>query len=171
MAVKTKNFGFTLIEMLIVIMVLGLVSVIGSNLFIGTLLGSSKAEILKEVRQNGEYALGIMEEMIKYCANVKDCESNSITIKVGNDQAVTFKVLDDAGVARIASNSSYLTSNKVKVVNFSVSCGTLVPGRPASVVINYSVEQKELTARPENKASMQFYTIVTTRNVYQEKLD
>lgn len=162
---RKKSFGFTLIEILIVITALALLTVIGSNLFFGSLLGSSKSEILREVRQNGEYALKVMEETIKNAARLEFCDSTTITVKDQNNQNITFKVLsDEDNIPRIASNSSYLTNNKVKVTNFTLGCANSPPGLPPKIEVNFIVEQKEATDRPEKKASMQFSTTVTMRN-------
>lgn len=174
---EINNRGFTLIEILIVIVVLGFVVVAGSNLFFGTLMGNSKAEVLKEVKQNGEYALTTMDEAIKNCREVVNCELNSITVKNKNNQEITFEriteVIDGINLGRIASNSSYLTSAKVNVPEeeFVLSCESLEAGRPVRVFVSFLVEQKEVTSRPEKRASMVFSSVISTRNAYQEKLD
>jgi len=159
-----NSFGFTLIEMLIVITSLVLLLIAGSNLLFGSLLGSSKSEVQKEVRQNGEYALKVMEETIKNAVKLEFCDLTTVTVKNQNNQDITFKVLNDgSNIPRVASNSSYLTSNKVKVKNLSFTCEEN-PGLPPKIKISFTVEQVQTTDRPEKKASMQFSTVVSMRN-------
>lgn len=163
--------------MLVAISVLGFVAVAGSNLFFGTLFGSSKSEIIKEVKQNGEYAMNTIEGMIKNSLSVVDCSSNSLTIVNQDGQQTLFRLLNDpAGIPRIASNSSYLTGAKVKVSAFGIECTDLQPGRPVKVKISYKVEnylgdQEATTVRPEKKGSLSFSSVVSSRNNYREELD
>ncbi len=174
---KKSAKGYSLIEMLVAISVLGFVAVAGSNLFFGTLFGSSKSEIIKEVKQNGEYALFTLEGMIKNSLSVIDCSSNSLTIKGQDGQETLFRLLSDVnGISRIASNSSYLTGAKAKVSAFAIECTDLQPGRPVKVSISYTIEnylgnQEAADVRPEKKGSLSFSTVVSSRNSYQEKLD
>lgn len=162
-----KNQGFTLMEILIVVTSLGLLSVVGSNLLFNSMFGSSKSETLKETKQNGEYALKVMEETIKNAFGYVSCFTNqSVTVKDKNSVQTTFSFqLDQShdNIGRIASNSSFLTNDKVSVSNFSLSCEQ-TPGVPLKVNISFSVSQAETTDRPERKAKYDFKSSVTMRN-------
>ena len=57
---KTET-GFTLVEILVVIGLLAIVVALGSNMFFTTLRGSTKSKTLTIVKQNGDYALSVME--------------------------------------------------------------------------------------------------------------
>jgi len=65
--------GFTLIEILMVVFLLGIIVVIGSNLFFSILKGASKAEITKEVKQNGDYAMNVMERHLRNANSIESC--------------------------------------------------------------------------------------------------
>jgi len=166
MEIIRKKFGFSLIEMLIVISSLGLFVLIGSNLLFGTFSGGGKSEVSKEVRQNGEYALKTIEESIKNAYSLESCDSEEVIIKDQNNQNITFKVLED----HIASNSSYLTSNKVKVEDFSFDCGELKIGLPPTIGINFKIVQVEETDQPQRKSQMSFKITVVMRNPYGTKI-
>ncbi len=164
--------GFSLVEMLVVISVMGLIVLVGSNLFLGSLRGTSKSDVLLAVRQNGGYALGAIEEMIKNSYGLVSCTQDSISVKDANSQEVVFNLVNDVnGIPRIASNGSYLTSNKVKVLNFLVDCSQVQPGISSKIGLSFLVQQVEETQSPERSASMEFATTVTIRNFYQESLD
>ena len=167
---KFKN-GFSLIEMLIVISSLGLFVLIGSNLLFGTFSGGGKSEVSKEVRQNGEYALKTMEESIKNAVSLESCDSNQVVVKAQDNQNTTYKVLEDEeNISHIASNSSYLTSNKVKVEDFSFDCGELKIGLPPTIGINFKIVQAEETDQPQRKSQMSFKITVVMRNPYGTKI-
>ena len=155
--------GFTLVEIVIVVSLLALISVIGGNFFFSALFGSSKAEALKEVKQNGEFALKVMEESIKNAYGFVSCDPNSIVVKNKDNQNNNyhFEIVDNIG--RIASDSSHLTSERVNVTNFSINCITS-SGVPPKVIISYTVSQSDLNVRVEKKATYDFKTTVTMRN-------
>lgn len=162
---KKQTKGFTLIEMLTLVTVLGLIMVAGSGLLFGGLAGTSKAQIQKEVRQNGEYALKIIEETIKNAVKFEICDSSYVTVKDRYFKDITFKVLvDENGISRIASNSSFLTSEKVKVKNFNINCNEIKPGLPSKIGINFTLQQSQDTLLPQNRASIDFSTVVTMRS-------
>lgn len=164
--------GFTLVEMLVVVSSLALLTLVGSNLFFASLFGSGKSEIIKEVRQNGEYALKMMEETIKNSYGISNCTENPATIEVKdkNNNRITYKF--DSSVSRVASISSvsplspyYLTSGKVKVENFTVDCpADFNENLPSKISFSFKVTVGETGFTPERRASMTFSATVTSRN-------
>jgi len=164
---RGQSGGFTLIEILVVVFLLGIVVVIGSSLFFSILKGASKAEIEKEVKQNGDYAMSVMERMIRNAQKIDECASgNSITITSQDGNQTEFKCLFEDGVGKIASGSGRLTG---KNVTLGTSCpGSLVftcdlSKTPPVVNISFDLSQKETTARPEEKAQIHFQTTVSLR--------
>lgn len=106
------NAGFSLIEMLVVITLLVVLSMIGTNLFLGTLTGSNKTSIGLSLKQQGEYAMTQMINMIRGATRIETCAVSEITIRNPDDQTTQFTLEDN----RIASNSGfYLTGNDVYV--------------------------------------------------------
>lgn len=190
MARINKNLGFTLIEMLVVISSLALLILAGSNLFFASLFGSSKSEAIKEVRQNGEYALKVMEETIKNSYGVDLCQSGQVDVpnniinipeepevivKDKENNKITFKVLldDESESYRVASMSSvpptttyYLTSNKVEVKKFNVTCHDqgFTQNLPTQISFNFELSIGKADYTPERRATMTFSATVTSRN-------
>jgi prepilin-type N-terminal cleavage/methylation domain-containing protein len=125
---RKKSAGFTLIETLIVIFLMGIVLVAGGNIFFSIMKGANKAEVEREVKQNGGYALAIMERMIRNSNRVLECDPDFLTIENVNNtdnKETRFQVNSE----RIASSSGelfenhlYLTGENVTVSSFSFSC-------------------------------------------------
>lgn len=167
--------GFTLIEMLVSAGIMALLSVVITQIFVATTRNSTKTDVLTDVRQNGNYALGVMERMIRSAKSVTVCgvtPTSSIEITNEDNLQTTFTcVLDgDSGVSRIASDSGtifgieYLTNN-----NFTVgSCAsvfTCISGANyPSVAISFQLQQKSASASQYEKATETFITRVTLRN-------
>lgn len=157
--IKKKYFGFTLIEVLVFISILVVILSIGFSFLLITLNGSSKTNALKEVKQNGEFALSLMERFALSAKEV-ECSSNSLKTTMLDD---SFTVFLCDGV-RISSNSSFLTDDKVVVSGCVFTC-TANPGTPAMVGIGYTVEMVNNVALGVNeKASLSFSTKVIVRN-------
>lgn len=92
-----KKTGFTLIELLVVIGIMAVVGGVGTDLFVSILKGANKANVINEVKQNGNYALDIMERNIR---NAKEAQlggiepflqNNVLILKDVNDTYIQFR--------------------------------------------------------------------------------
>jgi len=165
--VSRSPTGFTLIEVLMTVFILGIVIVVGGNLFFSILKGASKTELTKEVKQNGDYAMAVMERMIKG-ATALDCTGapSAITITSPDSLPTIFRCLAGVGVTKIASNSGALTGD-------NVSLGASCPGSlsficyedvsPPKVKVSFTLYQKGSSTRPEEQAQVPFQTTVSLR--------
>jgi len=165
---KVKAGGFTLIEMMVAISILGIVAVIVSGFLLTTLNGSGKAEVNKEVRQNGSYALSVMEGLILNAINV-GCTAPPPTIYITDINGQVATISCDTTNLKIASSSAAgsvdLTASNVAVSNCNFTC-TPLTGGPTKVDILFTVSQKTsgLTPRPNETMSIDFQSEVITRN-------
>lgn len=174
--------GFTLIETLIVVFLIGIVLVVGGNIFFGIMKGASKAEVEREVKQNGSYALAIMERMIKNSRSVLECDDFNNTLEILNSDrfSTTFQIREDSEVWKIASSSGepplekhlYLTGDNVTVSDFTFECfyepaDERLPENLRRVGISFSLMPKGVVAGgapPEMFAKIDFQTSVSLRN-------
>lgn len=167
---QTKNYlGFSLIEMLVVVVIFAVVGTIVVQMFFSSLKGGSKSNVLAIVKQNGDYALTVMERMIRnskkveYCPVVPpDTDRKTLVISDYNGILTTFSCSSN----RIASSSGqiyYLTSE-----NVSVSCASLFDcsqfATDRKIGIEFTVSENVPGAKIEEKAQMGFKTTVTLRN-------
>jgi len=100
-----EKLGFTLIETLLVVFVLGIVLVIGGGLFFNIMKASTKVEVEKEVKQNGEYTLAIMERIIRNSSNISLCGWEELVITNQDGELTKFRLVTDGDVDKIASSS------------------------------------------------------------------
>ncbi len=73
---ERSRSGFTLVEIMVVMAIVAIVGIILVMIFANTLRGSSKAQILSVIKQNGQAVLGIMDNTIRNADNVV-CPSTS----------------------------------------------------------------------------------------------
>lgn len=174
--------GFTLIELMIVIVLVGIIGTITTQVFLINLRSQNKSEILKEVKQNGDYATSIMESMIRNAGDVltSQCNdsslTNMLTIVNQDGYSTTFDCSDDIKIASVSSTSPYapesLTSNHVKVTNcfFELICPTPALS-PKYVYMGFRICQEGADTCPDNinssvdaRATLDYETTVTLRN-------
>jgi len=88
------NKGYTLIEMLVVIVVFATISIVASETIILTLRGTFKATSITAVRQNVDYAMNAMESQIRGAKRITStCDGTSqpnISFLDQNNSPVTF---------------------------------------------------------------------------------
>lgn len=74
--------GFTLVEMMVVMAIVAIVGIILVMIFANTLRGSSKAQILSVIKQNGQAVLGVMDNAIRNADNVACISTSGDTLAV-----------------------------------------------------------------------------------------
>ncbi len=167
--------GFTLLELIVSVAAIALMSTVLSQIFFTTLKTNKRTELLKEVKQNGDFAQESLTRLIQNAQSLKTIcdtagvESNSIEIVNPDGNNTTLTCVDDGAVARLASVSAsqteYLTSTNVTLgdncttsnLTFLCKGGTAVPN---SLSISFT-----LTHVNYDTFSSGFQTTVTTRNV------
>jgi len=176
---RKKQAGFTLIETLMVVFLMGIVLVAGGNIFFGIMKGASKAEVEREVKQNGEYALAIMERMIRNSREVLKCDTGYLIIKNIDDENTKFQVdseriASSSGKSEVPpySNHLYLTGDNIEVASLFFNCIhdpeiSLEEEDIRRVEINFTLTPKGVTAGevpPEMYAEINFQTSISLRN-------
>ncbi|MBP9814661.1 type II secretion system protein [Candidatus Woesebacteria bacterium] len=167
--------GFTLLELIVSVAAIALMSTVLSQIFFTTLKTNTRTELLKEVKQNGDFAQESLTRLIQNAQSLKTIcdtvgvESSSIEIINPDGNTTTLTCVDDGDVARMASVSAsqteYLTSTNVTLgancttSNFTFVCkgGTAVPN---SLSISFTLSHVNY-----DTFSSTFQTTVTTRNV------
>ena len=169
-----KN-GFTLVEMLIVVTLLGIFSVAVTQVFFTILRTQIKSESVEEVKRSGDYAFTVMETMIRNAksVNVPSCNTfnrQSIEIKNPDGGITTF---DCSGPNISSQSASYspldLTGSNVIVSSCTISyvCPSAAGGGTTGgyVYFSYIVNPANVTPGDPIAGSTQSYQgTVTIRN-------
>jgi prepilin-type N-terminal cleavage/methylation domain-containing protein len=186
---KKKLFdskGYTLVEMLAVIIVFSIIGGIIAAIFASSLRGSNKANITNEVRQNGNYALIQMSKNIGYAKSFDgvsvngvtyfaDCYSDPTTSTTVPEDYKYLRVSDFTGgqitfecndsQKTIASNGASLVDlTMVKVESCKFSCNQPSIAQSPIIGISFTLSQKNDSSFYEHNASIPFDTTVVMRN-------
>lgn len=162
--IKTKQTGFTLVELLITTALTVLLMLTITTMFMTFLIGNSKTNIRKTVKEEGLHALNQMEFIIRnarnYDASFQTCTSGLSTIRVvGLDGGLT--TYSDTG-GKIASNSSRLTSDAVTLSGLNFDCSGDVGNR--QVKITFMLTKAAPTLSADSNISESFESTINMRN-------
>jgi prepilin-type N-terminal cleavage/methylation domain-containing protein len=168
--------GFTLVELLAVVGILGVVGSILFGVLYTTLRGSSKSESLLVLQQNGQNALSQMTKQIRFAKDIEvpsSCYSGPTPVPVATT-SVTLRNLDngltnfscDIGSGIIASNSSSLIDeNSVAVTSCSFTCTQNTLYDAPSLTILFTLAKRSGDSVIPDDTSSPFQATVSLRNV------
>lgn len=159
---NSRQTGFTLLEILVVISVFVLVIALVNQIFFSTLKGTSKSQATSTVKQNGNYAVSIMQRSLYGAREITQCLSDRVAYLDLEGKPASFLCLGagtDAGY--IASGSARLTSEDVSLTNCVIRCTTA--GASTEVDISFGLKRK-VGERVEEKTTLPFQTRVILRN-------
>ena len=173
--------GFTLIELLVAVAIIAGLGTVLAQAFFMTTRSNTKVEKLTDVKQNGEYALSIMERMIRNARSISaSCTSDgsqvtpSAAIVSPDGITTTLQCALVGSVTRIASASSfgteYLTSGSVTLGGTSCDADSLnfyctsIAQIPKSLKVTFRLSQKGTPTDQFEKASTTFQTTIGSRS-------
>ncbi len=183
---RVSQRGFTLLEIMITISIMGIIGILISQVFFTTTRVNTKTELIKDMKQNGQFAMDVMTRMIRStneissaCATTGSTDT-SLILTNPNGESTTFGCFFDAqsSITRIASMSAYsglsdyLTSQNVTLggtscedpdMSLQFTC-TSSPDQPSRIKILYTLRQIGAAGDSFNTAKQSFESTVSVRN-------
>lgn len=177
--------GFTLVELLISIVIIGTFGTIGVNILASTFRGSSKTDVINKVRENGNYAISEMSRKIKYAKTFNGARVNALsawTCDIVPAPPVQYKdvqiTLFDGTITIFSCQGDSLTSNGVLLMDTSSPAGSVMlsPGTcfftcqkessfdTPTIGINFTLNARATAGVVEKQASIPFKTSIKARN-------
>lgn len=104
--------GFTLLEILISVGILAIVATLLAQVLFTTTHVNTKTEILTGIKEDGNFALGIMARMVRSATSIEttcaqgETTATSALIRNSDNNLTTLACRSDGNVARIASVSA-----------------------------------------------------------------
>ena len=145
----TLQEGFSLIEMLVVLVVFSILAIVTSQVLIISIRSSKKSESVVVVKQNVDYAMSTMERLLRNAQVITGCTGNQLDYLDGNNRPGRFQcVTTGADPYYIASGSA--TPVRITSTEVIVDCGAVfdcplpVPNVAQSVIINLSASHSLL---------------------------
>ncbi|MCL4354625.1 type II secretion system GspH family protein [Patescibacteria group bacterium] len=188
---KIKNLqrGYTLIELLAVMVVMTAVGIIVSAILVSSLRGTTKTTVLNNIRQSGSYPIIQMSKMIEFSKSfdgvstdglsyITDCTIAAVgattpTPTPKQYQFVKISTFDNSTIIfscegnplTIASNgASLINTEQVKVNSCSFSCTQNYVTQPPTIGIHFSLSKNVTSNFSEQDVTIPFDTTISVRN-------
>lgn len=108
---RQKSSGFTLVEALVAVTIIGITGLLLTDLLSRTFKGNSKTELISRIKQNGQSALNIIDQSIRYAASIV-CVSPStdpnpnriLVVKSKGNQYIRFRMVSEITVSGNEAN-------------------------------------------------------------------
>jgi len=151
--------GFTLIEVIIVISLFGMIAYLATSFLWTSLSSTGKSEIIKEIRQNGDYALSAMESLVlsSRTATCSATPDNRIYLHDNNGFSTQLYCNEGFKISSISAEQIDLTASNVVINDCNFTC-TQNPGLPVTVHFEFSVSKSDASLRG-NTQSIQEYKL------------
>lgn len=121
---KKSYTGYTLVEILVVVLVFSILGLVITRVVVTTLRNTGKSENNLILRENVNYALGVIERNIRNADEIISCTGGSTLTYRSTSGSVESYVCDDSsGIGRIIS--SELDGNFITNEEISVDCSTV----------------------------------------------
>ncbi|MBI2031002.1 MAG: prepilin-type N-terminal cleavage/methylation domain-containing protein [Candidatus Levybacteria bacterium] len=186
-----KQSGFTLFELLVVILLVAVVGGASTVILVSALRGSDRTNSINKIRANGNYAVTQMIKMIKYARSFDgvsnadyhsdpdawqfECSPTKRSLRItsfdGGTTTFDCKAATPSPVTdgEISSNSAALTSSLIdpsgiRVDSCSISCSRSGPNNPYIITIDFVLSAKSSSSFYEKQTSIPFHGSVATRN-------
>lgn len=159
-----KQNGFTLIELMVAVSIIGVVLLAVTQMLVQSLVGAAKAEAITRVKSNGDTALVAIERTIRKGVNINSCYNNQITFEV-SDSSQPARIEINGTEIRIRESNVWrsITGSEVNANSFSITCVDEPIGRRDKVRIEFNLSYNG-GARASRNVSTNFYTSVMMRN-------
>ncbi len=165
------KFGFSLIEVMIVLTIFSILAVISTQAILTTLTATGKAQSATRIRNDVDYALSSIERNLHNASDVTVCpvtDTNTLEyvddfgtttkfscVNVGSGQDIDSYIASGAAMIR-------LTSKSTKIVQCAFSCEPSTTNTPVSVTISIGATDARKTGI--ESASITTSTQILLRN-------
>lgn len=150
---------------MVVITIFGLLGILISQAVLLTIGGTRKSEGLIKVRENLDYATGVMDRQLRNANSITDCPNTNTALLNYTDQdgnISSFSCVNiGGGSGYIASGSAALTDSSIDISSCTIACTTDLTNPP---VVNINIVGSDKNSTGAQKAIVTISSQVSLRN-------
>lgn len=155
------GWGFSLIEILIVVLIFSVIGILLSQTVILTLQTTKKSDTTARVRENVDFVLAVIDRQLHSASSITSACTGSTETQIDytdvNNQAGSFSCVNTGSGGYIASGSAQLTSSQIAITACSFTC-TKTTSIPFVTVA--------ITARDSQITGLQNATVSASTKIY-----
>lgn len=172
-----QSLGFTLLELVIVMTILGILLPATFAMFMANLRAQTKVLVLEDVKRNGDAALDVIESKINVQAQgLEQLDGTGICVATDSqfegdiyfvqEDGSRFMFRENNGrIELVDAATDILTADSVVVSGFAISCNRESQFTPPLISIAFTVEQARNSIRAEETAELRYQTKIRLRNL------
>ena len=154
-----KQQGFSLFEILIVMVLFVVIIVVVNQAFFAVFKGQSKSEATTKVKQNANFVLSTMQKSLHSAQSVSTCTASVINYYDADGKAQTFSC--ESGLVK--QSGSALSTSDIVVSSCNFTCTQ--EGGKKTVTLNMTFDQVgSENLKVEEKATYKVGTLIRLRN-------
>ena len=160
--------GFTLVELLAVVVITAMMSVVAVSIFLNTQIRGNKARSVSAVTQQGSFLVDQVNFIIRSAKSLQPnsegvtCSPamSSLTLETHDMTRITLSLSDSA----LASDGAALSSPEVRVENLNFACSQTA-GQPGALIqYSFSLSVGGVTESADNTFTQDFSSQVSLRS-------
>ena len=171
---KKNQGGFTLVEMLLVVLLLALTMGLTSDMLISLLRSNTKTQVINEIEQQANFVSLKIEKELRDSVDVKipggGSSGDSIELTLRSGSKVTYRLQENVLQRSITGTFFPITSNSSPggvVVSGNGSPFTITGSNPKVVKLNMTFSQAQSGAGASYKGSIKLEPSIVIRSSYQ----
>jgi prepilin-type N-terminal cleavage/methylation domain-containing protein len=154
--------GYTLIELVVVVGLMGILSLGLITVFFSSLRGNSLAQVEAEVKSQGDYGMALIERSLRGAVSAPTCSDAPPGVEyVGSDNVDKSYQLSDATQQLMVDGASSLFGQDIILSNVSFVCNPSTGTGLGSVTISFTLQAD---GKMNQTASETFQSTVAIRS-------
>lgn len=165
--------GFTLIEMLLVVLLLALTVGLTSDMLLSLIRSNTKTQVINEIEQQANFVTLKLEKELRDSIDADTGANNSLIITLRSNSTVTYRLTSSSVLQRQIGVGDFvdLTSNSnpggVRVSSSPPSpCFDVIGNNPKAVVTNLIFKQAQGETGPTYAGEVKIESTITIRGGY-----
>ncbi len=170
---KNNQKGFTLIEMLLVVLLLALTVGLTSDMLLSLIRSNTKTQVINEIEQQANFVTLKLEKELRDALDATTGPNNSLIITLRSNSQVTYQLTSGSVLQRRIGAGSFddLTSNSspggIRVSSSPSSpCFDVIGNNPKAVVTKLIFKQAQVEAGPTYAGEVKIESTITIRGGY-----
>lgn len=158
-----KEGGYSLLEVLVVLIVFSLLATISSTAILLAIRGARKSDASSRVRSNVDFAIATIERQLRNASSITSCDPDVIVFNDQDSNPTSFSCLDiGEPTGYVASASSRLTASEITITTCQFTCTEAQGANPPSINIDLEAKDKNTTGAESASFSVSTQVVLRT---------